>query len=133
MTGKNSFLIFERFLAFLMDVWVERKRLLKLFDLFDFVPVLGLLLESYHDSGPGRPYYSPVSLFKVFMLQRSCARFKRRFVISMLNSVMRKRPAICPASKRSIEVIPNACRATGMLINISMRKVSQSKANKRNL
>jgi len=44
--------------------------LLKLFDLLDFSPFLGLLSEPYHDSGPGRPYYSPVAMIKVFMLQR---------------------------------------------------------------
>ena len=51
-------------------MWVEHKRLLKLFDLLDFPPFLGLLSEPYHDSGPGRPYYSPVAMIKVFMLQR---------------------------------------------------------------
>jgi transposase len=43
--------------------------LLKLFDLLDFSPFLGLLLEPYHDSGPGRPYYSPVAMIKALMLQ----------------------------------------------------------------
>ena len=74
-------------------------------------------------------------VYPVFFLIRflfSCG-FKRRFVISMLNSVIRHRAAISPTSNRPIEAIPNACRATGMLINISMSRVSQSKANKRNL
>jgi len=43
--------------------------LLKLFDLLDFSPFLGLLLQLYHDSGPGRPYYSPVAMIKALMLQ----------------------------------------------------------------
>ncbi|MGC8999361.1 MAG: transposase [Candidatus Bathyarchaeia archaeon] len=51
-------------------MWVEHKRLLKLFDCLDFAPVLGLLLEPYHDSGPGRPYYSPVAIIKALLLQR---------------------------------------------------------------
>jgi hypothetical protein len=44
--------------------------LLKLYDLLEFSPFLGLLSEPYHDSGPGRPYYSPVSVVKALMLQR---------------------------------------------------------------
>ena|GEM_PF-4224516 len=44
--------------------------MLKLFDLLEFLPFLGLLSEPYHDSGPGRPYYNPVSVVKAFMLQR---------------------------------------------------------------
>ena len=42
----------------------------RLFGLFDFSPFLGLLVQPYHDSGPGRPYYSPVAVVKAFMLQR---------------------------------------------------------------
>ena len=41
-----------------------------LFDLLDFSPFLGFLCEAYHDSGPGRPYYSPVAIVKALMLQR---------------------------------------------------------------
>jgi len=51
-------------------VWIEHKRLLKLFDSLDFTPVQSLLLEPYHDSGPGRPFYSPESTVKALMLQR---------------------------------------------------------------
>jgi hypothetical protein len=43
--AKNSFCFnFWAYLCFLMEcVWVEHKRLLKLFGLLDFSPVLGLL------------------------------------------------------------------------------------------
>jgi hypothetical protein len=51
-------------------VWVEHKRLLKLLDLLHFSPFLDLLLQLYHDLGPGRPYYSPVAMIKALMLQR---------------------------------------------------------------
>jgi len=51
-------------------VFVENKRLLKLFGCLDFKPVWGLLHEPYHDSGPGRPYYSPEAIFKALLLQR---------------------------------------------------------------
>jgi len=44
--------------------------LLKLFNCLDFKPVWGLLHEPYHDSGPGRPYYSPEAIFKALLLQR---------------------------------------------------------------
>jgi hypothetical protein len=50
-------------------VWVEHKLLLKLFNLLDFSPFLGLLLQPYHDSGPGRPYYSSVAMIEALMLQ----------------------------------------------------------------
>ena len=50
-------------------MWVKHKRLLKLFELLEFSPFLGLLSEPYHDSGPGRPYYSPVAMIKALMLQ----------------------------------------------------------------
>ncbi|MEM3602724.1 MAG: transposase [Candidatus Bathyarchaeia archaeon] len=44
--------------------------MLKLFDSLDFKPIWGLLNEPYHDSGPGRPYYSPEAVIKALMLQR---------------------------------------------------------------
>jgi transposase len=43
---------------------------LKLFDSIDFTAVLGLLLEPYHDSGPGRSFYDPEAMVKALMLQR---------------------------------------------------------------
>ena len=48
----------------------ELKRLKRLFDFLDFKPVQGLLLEPYHRSGPGRPFYDPVAVVKALMLQR---------------------------------------------------------------
>jgi len=46
------------------------KRLRMLFDSLEFKPVQGLLLEPYHGSGPGRPFYHPVAVIKALMLQR---------------------------------------------------------------
>jgi len=48
----------------------ELKRLKRLFESLDFKPVQGLLLEPYHRTGPGRPFYDPVAMIKALMLQR---------------------------------------------------------------
>ena len=58
---------------------------------------------------------------------------KRRFVISMLSSLIRHRPATSVTSKRSIEAVPNACRAAGILVNVSISNASHSTASRRNL
>ena len=49
---------------------IEHKRLKRLFDSLDFQPIQGLLLEPYHQSGPGRPFHDPVAVVKALMLQR---------------------------------------------------------------
>lgn len=48
---------------------VERKRLKRLFDALDFTSVQALLLEAYHQCGPGRQFYDPEAVVKALMLQ----------------------------------------------------------------